>query len=44
MSALGHWEQDRNAGVQFGSYVPLPLSAQLSGNFKSQDDVMCMYQ
>ena len=23
MSALRHWEQDRNAGVQFGSYSPL---------------------
>ena len=44
MSALRHWEKDRNAGVQYGSYVPLPLSAQPSGNFQSQDDVRYMYQ
>jgi len=39
MSALRHWEQDRNAGVQFGSYTPLPLSSQPIGKFQSQDDV-----
>ena len=45
MSALRHWEQDRNAGVQFGSYSPLPLdSSHPSGNFQSQDDVRYMYQ
>jgi len=43
MSALRHWEQDRNAGVQCGSYVPLPLSAQPSCNFQSQDDVRSRY-
>jgi len=45
MSALRHWEQDRNAGVQFGSYSPLPLdSSQPNGNFQIQDDVRYMYQ
>jgi len=45
MSALRHWEQDRNAGVQFGSYSPFLLdSSQPSGNFQSQDDVRYMYQ
>jgi len=45
ISALRHWEQDRNAGVQFGSYSPLPLdSSHPSGNFQSQDDVRYMYQ
>ena len=43
MSALRHWEQDRNVGVQFGSYTPLPLSSQPSGNFQSQDDVRYVY-
>jgi len=43
MSTLRHWEQDRNAGVQFGNYVPLPLSAQPSGNFQIQDDVRSRY-
>jgi len=45
MSALRHWEQVRNVGVQFGCYSPLPLdSSHLSGNFHSQDDVRYMYQ
>jgi len=44
MSAFRHWKQDRNAGVQIGSYVPLPLSAQPSSNFQSQDDVRYTYQ
>jgi len=45
MSTVRHWEQDRNAGVQFGSYSPLPVdSSQPSDNFQSQDDFRYMYQ
>jgi len=43
MSALKHWELDKNSGVQFGSYTPLPLSAQ-SGSTFIQDESRYMYQ
>jgi hypothetical protein len=43
MSALKHWELDKNSGVQFGSYTPLPLSAQSSSIF-IQDESRYVYQ
>jgi len=43
MSALKHWELDKNSGVQFGSYTPLPLSAQSSSVF-IQDESRYVYQ
>jgi len=43
MSTLKHWELDKNSGVQFGSYTPIPLSAQSSGIFV-QDDATYVYQ
>jgi len=43
MSALKHWELDKNSGVQFGSYTPLPLSAQ-SSSICIQDESRYVYQ
>jgi len=43
MSALKHWELDKNSGVKFGSYTPLPLSAQSSSIF-IQDESRYVYQ
>jgi len=43
MSALKHWELDKNSDVQFCSYTPLPLSAQSSSIF-IQDDSRYVYQ
>jgi len=43
MSALKHWELDKNSSVQFGSYTPLPLSAQSSSIF-IQDESRYVYQ
>ena len=43
MSALKHWEVEKNSGVQFGNYTPLPLSAQSSSIF-IQDESRYVYQ
>ena len=43
MSAPKHWELDKNSGVQFGSYTPLPLSAQ-SSSISIQDESRYVYQ
>ena len=43
MSALKHWELEKKSGVQFGSYTPLPLSAQSSKIF-IQDESRYVYQ
>ena len=36
MSALKHWELKKISGVQFGIYIPLPLSARSSSIFNSR--------
>ena len=43
MSALKHWELDKNSGVQFGSHTPIPLSAQSNSIF-IQDGSRHVYQ
>jgi len=43
MSALKHWEPDKNSGVQFGKCTPLPLSAQSISIF-IQDESRYVYQ